>query len=518
MENVYYSSDEEIAWGPLVLKEIRKDLEKGVRKIKHRETDLGTYFPPSSSVLEDQTLSDQKSIHSENSEYFTPEQSTNKIETFLEKVYKVIDSENSDECLNSNDTTTDNTSKIDTLKDILRNNEKQCNLDDYHQTLVENSVVLSPDSKCLEQVIDSTIEEISDEESYTESDSNDVILISDDSINDSVTGVLAEESVLVKPEEEQSVLLSESLVSWNLDEKTLEAKCESSLDKSPGEAYSSNSDYEDSHHKKNFFHETEESVHYQSSDYRFVPQNSIPSLKSSEDSKNDSHEFNDTLEEMEMALKHGLDYAFPGDSSQSTEASTAQKIPQKLLSTTKKKPSKPTKFDYILSPVANYIRKDNDNFKMPLKPVKSKTTTPCSRIPVTQPKPFTSVISPIGVYIKNSPCSASKRNVAVKPISQLNMKYESVLNNKENNVDLPDNVYRPPRKVVTCVKNDIILPSNLQKFVPESTVTKHENRLRKETNIETKILEEDLTSVDSSLLNQSCEDTSFLKVKQAYIK
>lgn len=35
----YYSSDEEIAWGPLSLKEIKKELFEGeARKLKRRET------------------------------------------------------------------------------------------------------------------------------------------------------------------------------------------------------------------------------------------------------------------------------------------------------------------------------------------------------------------------------------------------------------------------------------------------------------------------------------------------
>ncbi|XP_008193434.2 uncharacterized protein ERp60 isoform X1 [Tribolium castaneum] len=510
MENASFSSDDEIACGPLTLREIKKELARSPRKIKCRETDSGIYYTFASSILVNQVQqNDEKSVHSENSEYYTPEQSTNKVEAFLEQVSKVIDSENTDECTNCTYTTTVDTVKRDTLGEILRHNREQPDLNDFCESLVENSALLSPDpddifsvdsddsiqeiqneESCAENrensiSSDSLIEEISDKWSYAKSDSNDVIVISDESVNDSVSDVFVEEPIFVKTEQKQTeAVIREALTSCNLEEK------EQSLQES------FNSD------QVNSFHESEESEEKPTS---------------SESGQNDSLEFNDTLEEMEMALKHGLGYVFPGDltSQNSTPFTTPshETNPKSNLPSSKKKLFQPTKFSHIQSPVADYIKKNNDPFKMPLNPVKSRTPQN-SRIPRMQPKCFTNTMSPVAVYIKNSPCSFTKQNVVAKPTALLTTAGESVLHNKDRNVDLPVAVYKPPRKVITYVQKDVVLPSSLQKYVPESTVAEHEKRTKTETDTQTKILDEDLTTVDSSLL----EDTSFLQVKQALLK
>lgn len=57
----YYSSDEEIAWGPLTLKEVKKELGKEPRKIERRHSDLVSYSivktwePIKSKEFEDST-------------------------------------------------------------------------------------------------------------------------------------------------------------------------------------------------------------------------------------------------------------------------------------------------------------------------------------------------------------------------------------------------------------------------------------------------------------------------------
>lgn len=580
----------------------------------------------------------------ESSNYFTPDHSINKNESFLKKLTNVIDSENTDECANLAYITADNVSKYDTLIDILREqHDVDHNLDNIYQSLVENS--LHTDFK--KHSLDTTTEEISDESSVkaSESDSDEIITISDESFNSLLVEV-QEEPILVKTEQgkiqhpqnylnsmsEKEVLpyeesLDKSLETYKTEkgvlsfsDKDIKKNCsfkieenvqklmninrsddrslikaetsyffeeipldEKSLDKSfetckirepetlfhsqeykekissgkteqntskilyqmnqsddsivsvlhdiqsksnngieeekdncnlsPENSASDSESFEDSSREENN-HFSESGTFLNANNCSLIPEN-----LGTRNNVNNSFDFNDTLEEMELALRQGLNYVFPENLRPQTptdEVSLAQKISK--LPTSSKKRQLNDKFNYVQSPVAEYIKQNQENFKLPLKPVKGKTT-PNHRTPLSQQKIFKNVISPIGIYI-NSPSLVTKKNVITKTIPMLKSpaKIESVSGNKENNFVLPEVVYKPAKKVIALDKKDIFLPSSLRKMVPESVITEHEVRIRKDTSMGRKLLEEDLTVVESSLLNHSSEDTSFVNIKNAYIK
>jgi hypothetical protein len=277
--------------------------------------------------------------------------------------------------------------------------------------------------------------------------------------------------------------------------------------------------------------QTQESEKNIESDNNFLlqpPASSCASIET-DTSKSDSLVFNDTMEEMEMVLKQGLDYVMPGDeeserkSSQSASsyANSVSSIP-KLISKKKIQKCPNSKFDYVQSPIGNYIRRkspNHDNFKLPFKPLKSKLT-PNPKSPLVQSRQFKGIVSPIATYIKNSP-ACLKQNVPQRMMPTLGKSqpapgfYQS---DKENNFsELPEVVYKPAKKVVASTKTDINLPSSIQKLLPEPLITKHVKRVQQNLNsneVGMKLEEADLTIMNAG----SGEDISFVTTKQAFIK
>ncbi|KAK5639167.1 hypothetical protein RI129_011659 [Pyrocoelia pectoralis] len=213
----------------------------------------------------------------------------------------------------------------------------------------------------------------------------------------------------------------------------------------------------------------------------------------STDTEEESMKFNDTLEEMEMFLKQGLD----------------PKIPE--IHNTEMK-----------------VQVGMDSFKKPLS----------SKIPVTRKKnverntpttsktwKFKDVVSPVAIYIKNSPHVPQIQNVPLKLSSPKNLfptqkPSRSDTNNKEDT--LPQIIYAPPRKVVKSTEQSLKLPLNIQRHLPTTPhIIKHTGRVLGKVNrgVEEKLLECDLSLNNVSDLNSTVplQEISVHKCKNVFI-
>lgn len=387
----------------------------------------------------------------------------------------------------------------DMILEIANSRKTIDNLDNIHQTLVENTTYLSSDSEN-EINLHSTIEEVSEENS-----SSSVIVITDESFNESLTASKYEpyqpcvkQELMSRIDDYNNSLLSPQYSFHELQKSTLLEEIENHPNKNNLCSLTTGLD-------------------------RLNISNSSTKSDPYEASTSSSFNFNDTLEEMEMALKQGLDYVMPNDLS--TEPSPEKISPSPVTKTIHKTPT--NKYNYLRSPVGDYINSKsiNNNFKLPTKPPKNRAITPKTKSPQIQPRLFKNIISPISIYIKNSPRVCLKQNIQAPPHKASHIiKNESVplnSNNKQNTPrPLPKMVYKPPKQVIINSNQNIILPGNIKKLLPKPIVMGHQQRIRNNddnTSISRKLLEDDITfaSFDAS---QSAVDVSILESKQAFIK
>lgn len=247
-----------------------------------------------------------------------------------------------------------------------------------------------------------------------------------------------------------------------------------------------------------------------------------------------SQGFDDTLEEMEMALKQGLDYVMPETKHALTNNTIApSSIPKlkhmdKAFLTQKKLDAKrlnADKYGYVQSPIGDYIKQKspNPNQNVFKKPLPTRCTTPNCKTTSLIPAPtkyFKDIVSPVAVYIKNNP-AIQKTNVPIRTVSEFPEKNEVPKMSNKENVQFPPVIYKKSKNTVTTEIKEIVLPKSIQKMVQESTITKHEMRIQKHLNdtaCNKKLLEDDLTitNVDGSLLNAT-QDISFHTKKQAFM-
>ncbi|XP_063928137.1 uncharacterized protein LOC135141200 [Zophobas morio] len=547
MENCFYSSDDELAWGPLTLAEIKKEFQNEPKRlIKRRETDFGhstSFFTPSTTFCDDKSQhSDKMNSSSGTSAYFTPNESLqqpqksalSRNDLFLKNLSEAIESDH--------DTKSDVCSlniKRDTLINILEGQKGRESdfLEGVQQTLVENTL----------QELEDTIGGQS-EETCEDSEDN-IIVISDDSSSETdeevplITDVKMEHAYndlyendlleVIEENSEKSTSIDYNQEQLNVSEishVSSEAGRSDDVNDQENEAVEDNIEKIDNMNLNDrplnisaVSHCSIESEKNETGSSNFAlldrPTISVTSDESEESEQCDSDTFNDTIEEMKMALRKGLDYTMPGDNSPKSFCESKPKpngIPKlkKIVKT-------PNKFDYVQSPIGDYIRKkspNSENFKLPLKPAKSRFHTPNAKSNLVPTKQFKNIISPVGVYIKNSPCVVLKHNASVKTVSALKSTPETdVIPNNDDGIIFPEVVYKPRKKVVKSVQKEVILPSSLQKMVQEPIITQHECRTQGKTRSEiVQKLEDGNLTVDSSILNPS--DVSYINLKQAFIK
>jgi len=168
--------------------------------------------------------------------------------------------------------------------------------------------------------------------------------------------------------------------------------------------------------------------------------------------------------------------------------------------------------------VFKHMEKHTEDFKVPIKPLK-KITTP------NKPNPsLKNIVSPVGVYIKNSPqyCPMVKATKTRNTPQSKTLKKCGAVAMKENipstsrmeiPLDLPMVIYRPAKNQKTINDEGLKLPQNIKKLVASTTVIKHEERIKTadcNESIERRLMESDF-SIDAS-----CNDISILTNKQPF--
>ncbi|KAF5300389.1 hypothetical protein FQR65_LT01010 [Abscondita terminalis] len=274
--------------------------------------------------------------------------------------------------------------------------------------------------------------------------------------------------------------------------------------------------------------------------------------KSNATEQNENMTFDDTFNEIEMALKYGLDYSIPGDDvsvssngngsvseiNQPAQALVVDSMPGNCVSEVNfpsednlmpsgssdiiaseiNKPSVVTSKDCHSSSEKN-LKHDAKDFVF-----KQPTPKPSS----SNTRNFKNVVSPVGVYIRSlrSPIMRTAKNSNAKTLF---VSEEPVINvKKSNEVELPKVIYKPPRRVITATESSIKLPSNIKKILPSPiTVIKHEGRLRPVATNKPEINEqllhddlsigEDLSRLNNSSLPESLDDVSFHRSKNIFI-
>ncbi|RZC33282.1 hypothetical protein BDFB_000028 [Asbolus verrucosus] len=488
----YYSSDEEIAWGPLTLREIKKELQKKPRKIKHRQTDCGhcTYShpemnPPQEKFTELETKSNT-SGNSGISAYFTPNESfqpepiINKNDLFLEQLTKVIEGEDISSYASALDVTNTSKPANDTILRILKSQDKYPeDLDKIQQTLVDNSIHLSSDEEDDKFLHNSVIEEVSATDSSDSDD--DVIVITDNSStddSDEETHNIQVENLI--KHEKRSV----SLQIENYKEKSPDKSNEKGEDLQAEEETSSSTGTEELLLELQHIHEKQKLLHGVSGeDDSSLDEN----LQTVEQEKRNvlSSEIKD------LQINHGLKW----DRKDNNESSQTEEINEKIRFVNLDE-------DKLNMSGINYLPINNQHQHM------ATHFEECDEDEINC------------VFENPTPSLASTESDSHSKTTSEVVKY-----NKENIAGgLPEVIYKPAKKTVAATKKEITLPSSIQKLVQEPIITKHEKRVNQRglnmTSVSRKLLEEDLTctTVDYSLLNQSGEDISFVTKKQAFIK
>ncbi|KAK4871881.1 hypothetical protein RN001_016005 [Aquatica leii] len=244
------------------------------------------------------------------------------------------------------------------------------------------------------------------------------------------------------------------------------------------------------------------------------------SFKSNE--SQDENTFNDTLEEIEMALKYGLNYTMPDDNSPKSTNENVRNSPvvESNENITEASVSSAPTTGYIDN-YTPYQKKTKDfQFKQPTqKPISTKSKTPN----------YKDVVSPVAVYIKNTPRCPILRNVPTSNTWQKKALFRNhdtptiSKSNKEN--VLPEVVYTLPRQVIKTEGASLKLPSNIKKHLPSvPNLIKHKGRVapkkQSPSKIQEKLLSCDLSIDDSKThlnLTVPLDEVSLHYTKEVYI-
>ncbi|CAH1127672.1 unnamed protein product [Ceutorhynchus assimilis] len=293
-----------------------------------------------------------------------------------------------------------------------------------------------------------------------------------------------------------------------------------------------------------------------SSEDKIAPSSTLPpsDLSSYEDEKNNSIDFDDTLEEMNRFLAQGMDYIMPEKTtvvknvplleqnlivspiSGSFENDSDKEFPcletkpyrncysvekvsaPKPTAKTSKSATKPKFVSKIKLPTVTKKLGGNEAnaiFKVPNKPIR----TPSKLNPALK-----NVVSPVGIYIKHSPKVCPMRNAP--PPTKLKLplythtSHAISSSHKENipaseDFDMPTVIYKPARKQIATEVRQVNLPNSINKLVNPQVVTKHEARTDNcNQSIERRLMESDY-SINLSL-DTTAGDVSILTHNQPF--
>lgn len=200
----------------------------------------------------------------------------------------------------------------------------------------------------------------------------------------------------------------------------------------------------------------------------------------SDNQTNDS--LNDTFAEMERLLTKGFESDSDDSIDNVIDPSPCKPFKTPLGNSTFQNQSRipvPTSF----SDDSKSNASSKSDFKVPKFPVKPIKKTPNKF--AASPLPLKNIISPVRVYIKNSPYPTLKHNN--KPTSSYSQHIlgglsegHAMVPKKHKNLfgSLPEVVYKPSKLIKETSDNLIILPDNIRKLITETTVVKHEPRKR----------------------------------------
>ncbi|KAJ8974170.1 hypothetical protein NQ317_004847 [Molorchus minor] len=234
-----------------------------------------------------------------------------------------------------------------------------------------------------------------------------------------------------------------------------------------------------------------------------LPEIDVIQIDDSLASNNDSPQFNDTLDEInrlmeltDFLVKSNSEHLFTPSN---TASGSCSHIP---VSTDKQGPFKtPTnvtpsweKKQHLRS---NIKKTPDNNFKVPQKPVRLKFTEPTP--PRCAPAHLKNVVSPVALYIKNSPSFPLKQNVPQKELLKIVTSKIPKPAMKENLAELPEVVYKPSTKQINSREKDIVLPPSIKRLnVKEPRITKHEGRIHQSASSKglagRKLLSNDITN------------------------
>lgn len=259
-------------------------------------------------------------------------------------------------------------------------------------------------------------------------------------------------------------------------------------------------------------------------------------------------ELDDTMEEMRIALNmNSNNFKLPdSELSQDTHpqscssddnyshSSFDEKAPiSSGIPRMKKKIIPPTRIETHRTPLnSRQIQPSTpkpEMFKVPAKSVKH----------LKQPKYFKDIVSPVGVYIKNSPSPQFVKNITPTTSSRFfNSKSVEKIRSPSttttassrsgyvrSQLEFPEVIYKPSKRQLVLSNDRLNLPGSIKKLVPEATCVKHEQRIVApqkpgDISIRSRLMRDDFSlGGDSMLLDDTANpDVSVLAIKQAFIK
>lgn len=141
-------------------------------------------------------------------------------------------------------------------------------------------------------------------------------------------------------------------------------------------------------------------------------------------------------------------------------------------------------------------KKPAGSFKVPLERPKS-----AKKLPSTSH--LKDIVSPVRLYIKNSPVSGLKRNIVAPELPKA--PFKNITSKISNQANIPESLpfvrYKPSGNTIENCQNLFKIPANIRKLIVEPTIIKHESR----TNVS---FGGELADSDTSLVQQDDRNVS----------
>ncbi|XP_056641877.1 uncharacterized protein LOC130448485 [Diorhabda sublineata] len=513
----YYSSDDDVSWGPLTIREIKSHLNRPVLRKPDRRHTLHSeqtieYNKMSNALSEDSIL--------EISAYLTASEAAS--------VKQDTDYYSTEE--NSIKVPPNKSTQINHVKSSLGFNEKDTSCFDFvHNAMAKPSDVFikneyvtlieSPNNS-LNQTNSDIIEISSDDETELKKKANLSCVLEISDISDENTSYTEKDC-----SRQEELCEIESYCKYS-DDSLLD---HSEVDISGIKLTTCNSN-ENIDEYVCEIDATNESKCPSSSAV------TIPEIDLQQFNDSSVYSFNDTLERINAILNQDKEQSLTESSNVETTNSKVNKEEEKTSPICKKSPKRSEDYSqscnlisgsFIQKPLSDLpSKKPSTNYQTPKNhfvvkshiplPKRSPDSFKVPTLPLKSKPNLKDIVSPVRMYIKYSPKPVLKRNV--DPIAT--KLYQKPKNSsKENGSDIPSNViYKPSKKPVLGSEKAISLPKSLNKLVIKSTVTKHE---RNPVSVKTDVSLNSECELTKNSLNESQfsdQNMSVLHKKPAYGK